>query len=274
MKINKIINILVTTIFVLVGLSACQKIVDINLNSVSPILVVEGNVSNQSGIYTVKLSRTVNFSDPNTFPPEKGAIVSITDNSGVTQTLTEADSGKYNTSLFQAIPGKTYTLSVNAKGKAYTSVSSVPIPVPIDSLQLKSTKRVGFFGGGSNYELSIAIHFTDPVGIANYYMIRRIVNRVLIDRYSITSDKLKDGQPFEIDLRSNKDMPLVAGDTVTILLQCIDKGVFEYYRTLSQTSRGGGISSTTPANPTSNLNNGALGYFNAYSVSTKTIIIH
>jgi hypothetical protein len=61
---------------------------------------------------------------------------------------------------------------------------------------------------------------------------------------------------------------LKKGDTVTVWLETIDKGVFDYFRTAgSESGRN-----ASPANPVSNISNGALGYFNASSVRKGSII--
>jgi len=65
------------------------------------------------------------------------------------------------------------------------------------------------------------------------------------------------------------DNKLEAGDEVTIWLESVDKYVYEYFRTESSE----GWQSASPANPTSNISNGALGYFNACSVRTISIIV-
>jgi hypothetical protein len=49
----------------------------------------------------------------------------------------------------------------------------------------------------------------------------------------------------------------------------VDQGVYTYFYTLNQNT---GRNSGAPANPVSNITNGALGYFNAYSVTTKKFI--
>jgi|WetSurMetagenome_2_1015567.scaffolds.fasta_scaffold37702_4 hypothetical protein len=51
-------------------------------------------------------------------------------------------------------------------------------------------------------------------------------------------------------------------------LECMDKFVYEYFRTAA--SECG--QSALPANPTSNISNGTLGYFTACSVRTISII--
>ena len=62
-------------------------------------------------------------------------------------------------------------------------------------------------------------------------------------------------------------------DTVVVELYTLDAQTFEYYNTLFQISGGSEMMSfTTPANPNTNISNGALGYFGAYTISRDTII--
>ena len=58
---------------------SCTKVINVNLNNANPNIVIEGNLNDGPGPYQVKLTQTVNFSDPNFFPPVTGAIVQITD---------------------------------------------------------------------------------------------------------------------------------------------------------------------------------------------------
>jgi hypothetical protein len=48
-------------------------------------------------------------------------------------------------------------------------------------------------------------------------------------------------------------------------LQSIDKGVYDYFRTAGND----GNQSASPSNPISNIDNEALGYFNACAVTKK-----
>jgi len=54
-------------IFSIVLLTSCQKVIDVNLNDSDPHYIIEGNVTDQAGPYTVRISRSINFSDLNTF---------------------------------------------------------------------------------------------------------------------------------------------------------------------------------------------------------------
>ena len=99
-------------------LASCQKVINIDLNSVSPTIVIVGNLNDQPGPYTVTLNQTVNFSQPNTFPTVDGAFVTIADNAGTIDTLFETTTlGTYHTKKIMGVPGRTYTLSVTSNGK-------------------------------------------------------------------------------------------------------------------------------------------------------------
>ena len=54
-------------------------------------------------------------------------------------------------------------------------------------------------------------------------------------------------------------------------MQNIDPVVYKYWFSLSQNATGE-TQSASPANPVSNIKGGALGYFSAHTISTKSII--
>src|ERR1035437_694632 len=110
--------------FLLFTFFSCQKVININLNSASPQIVVQGNISNQAEAYSVQLAQTVNFSDPNSFPPVSGAKVLLNDNAGNSDTLKENPAGIYTGSKLSGTPNRSYMLLINANGKNYTSVST------------------------------------------------------------------------------------------------------------------------------------------------------
>ena len=257
---------------VIATLSSCQKVINVDLNSAAPEIIIEGGVSNQVGSYSINLSKTVNFSDSNVFPPVTGASVTINDNAGNSEILSETSSGVYTTSTLQGTVGRTYTISVTANGKNYQAVSTMAAPVAIDTLVQQNT--TGFGGGtGNNINKSVHVVFTDALGVVNYYRLVEIVNGVRLNTISITSDDLRDGQIMEQRLRGGSGIKLQTGDLVTVQLESIDKNVYNYFRTFNEASGDASFSSSSPANPISNLSNGALGYFSAYSVTAKSIII-
>ena len=256
----------------LAGLLSCQKIIDVNLNSVSPKLIIDASISDQPGPYTVTLSQTVDYIQDNTFPPVTGAQVIISDDAGNIETLKEVNAGTYQTSTLQGTTGRTYTLSVNTNSNAYSAVSTMPLPVAIDTIVI--TTIINKKLKSKNNKLSIS--FLDPKGITNYY---RILEKVTNSQYSneklilptlgsVTTDRLTDGTERTFTPGGNQPQ-LESGEIVVVSLQCIDQNVYNYLSTAQQN----GSTSTTLSNPVSNITNGALGYFSAYSVRSKTIEI-
>jgi hypothetical protein len=58
-------------------------------------------------------------------------------------------------------------------------------------------------------------------------------------------------------------------------MNCVDKAVYDYLDELLQVStNASGFASPSPANPTSNITGGALGYFSANTVNAKSVEIH
>jgi hypothetical protein len=257
---------------VMMGIScfcSCMEVIQVDLNSASPKLIIDASVSDQRGPYTVVLSQTLAFNLNNTFPPVTGAVVVISDNAGNTDTLTENHPGNYQTSRLQGIPGRTYTLTVKSNNIDYMAISTMPFPVQIDTVFSKNRFATKY------KELSVS--FNDPKGIDNYYrLLERITHylpapdRILLPTLgTVSTDRLLDGKKITVSPGFNQP-EMITGDSVLVSLECIDKNVYTYFRTASQT----GNQSTTVSNPVSNITNGALGYFSAYTVRNYKILVN
>ena len=105
---------IVITVILIAFLYSCKKTVVLNLNTAPAQIVIQGEVTDSAGPYTISINQTVGFYADNTFPAVSGAIVKISDNNGVTDSLTETTPGVYATHILQGVPGNTYTLSVTA----------------------------------------------------------------------------------------------------------------------------------------------------------------
>ena len=254
---------LAIALLLICSFSSCEKVIDLKLDTSSPSIVIQGNVFDLDGPYKVHISKTVAFTEPNIFPPVTNAKVTISDNLGNSETLTESRPGTYISSALKGKSGVTYTLTVEAEGKTYTAVSTMPEPVSIDRIYIRKSE----VGNGRE----VAFDFHDPAGIDNYYRVIEYINDSLKTGIYVGNDKLYPGKIITFALGSSsikKDSVLQSGDRVRIQFECIDKGVYEYFRT----TRGNSDQSTSPTNPTSNISNGALGYFSASTVRQDSII--
>jgi hypothetical protein len=245
---------------VLMLFTACEKVLDIDLKDAEPRIVIEGNVTDQPGPYQVKLTKSVSFSDPNVFPTVTGAQVTISDNAGNVETLTETEAGTYKTTNLQGVPGRNYFLKVVAEGQEYNAVSSMPAAIQIQQITIEKFEF-------NTDEVVPKIKFQDPAGVKNFYRAIYIVNGIASDNLFFLDDQFQDGSLIEGTL-FDPDMRLKSGDVVTVILQCIDENNLNYLR---EEDLIGSSQSASPANPTSNISNNALGYFSAHTLSTATI---
>jgi hypothetical protein len=170
------------------------------------------------------------------------------------------------------MPGYTYTLTVLAQNTNYTAVSTMPQPVPLDSVTLQST---GGFGPGGKNQITAVVNFQDPAGIKNYYQFIEYINGVQFTKdIFVFDDRLSDGKYISTGLYMDSTY-LNKGDQLEVQMNCIDESVYNYFYQLAQSTSGGAFNtSASPANPTSNINNGAFGYFSAHTTQSRTVTIY
>ncbi len=253
---------------------SCQKVISIDLNNANPQMVTEAIVTDQPGPYTVSLSKSGDYFTPSLyFPPVTHAFVTIADNMGVTDTLKETLPGAYHTSVLHGGQGRTYYLRVVAEGKEYDAISTMPPRVPIDTLVALRTRQSD---GDQVYNLYVI--FKDPPEPGNYYRMNLRVSVPIspdsIDgrRYHLYNDKLTNGNEAAVKIRMRNHFQ--PGDTVWVDLLSIDKASYDYFNTLNNIlTSDRSPTSLAPANPNTNLTNGALGYFAAYSMDSKMIVL-
>jgi hypothetical protein len=249
----------------------CQKVINVDLANETPQLVIQGLITDSIGPYKVYLNKSGSYFNQPKLPAVSHAVVVITDNTGTIDTLKERIPGIYYTSKIRGIPGRTYTLVVVSENKRYTAVSTMHNHVVIDSLKLEKNQSQGFgFGGGGRNGDRVEIHciFNDPLE-KNFYRIKITTNDTINTMsYRLYDDQYTNGEHTDLQVARAK-----VGDVSFVELISLDNTTYEYYRTLRDILRSNPIFGSTPANPNTNLTNGALGYFGAYAVSTKRIVI-
>ncbi len=246
--------------------SSCTKVIDLNLEQQAGTIVIEGEINDKPGPYFVKINKSVTFDQSSIFPPVANAQVVISDNTGQRDTLTYTSNGIYKSNTLQGINGNSYTLEINAEGKQFKAMSTMPKKITLDTLveNLIQTPQ-------GDRKIIVPIYF-DGMELGNNYRKLLTINGKLDKNISVDNDNINNGKPNQRPIFS-PTAELKTGDTVSVELQCIDKNVFDYYFTLSNIAGQGPGGGTTPSNPPNNISNNALGIFSANSSSTKTIII-
>lgn len=249
-------------IIITLNLVSCEKVIELKFDNTDPKIVIQGNVYNRPGPYKVIISRSVDFDEPNNFPAVTGATVIIKDDAGNTETLTETESGTYVTSTMVGTPGRTYNLIVTTDGITYLATSKMPQEVNIEAMFLDKD----FFGN----ENIIAVKFMDPTPVKNYYNLILFINNNRQNLFYTINDEPYEGKAIECFLMpEDMQYEFQTDDEVKVWLESIDKGVYDYFMTAEYQSS----SSESPSNPVSNINNGALGYFNACAVHQSSFVV-
>ncbi|WP_162426614.1 DUF4249 domain-containing protein [Pontibacter pudoricolor] len=247
--------------------TSCEEVIDYELRNADTKLVVEGLVTNQAGPYTVRLSNTRGYLEEGRTPGVNGAIVTISDNHGNTETLEATGDGLYQTKTLQGTPGYTYYLQVVVDGKTYTARSYMPTVSTIDSLTFEYHKKTHMEDEGY-YPI---IHFADPAGKGNNYRWNVYVNGVLDpDELAVLNDELYDGSYGH----ANMGFIIQKGDHLRVELLSIDKPAYNFwYALVNQQNSTGGPFESTPANAPTNISGGAIGYFGASAVSVMEAVV-
>ena len=247
-------------------LCACQKTVTLPLKTAPSQVVIQGEVTDQPGPYTVAINQSVGFYADNTFPAVSGASVKISDGT-ITDSLTETSPGIYTTHTLQGRSGSTYTLTVGIGDSTYTASSTMPAPVTLDSVTFDNSSRF------KKNQITPQANYQDPPNVKNYYQFIMYINGVQFtkDIYAF-DDRLSDGKYIVQDLRMDSTY-ITFGDNVRVDMYCVDVNVYNYFNQLSQSNGTGAFNTAAaPGNPTSNISNGAYGVFSAHTVSSNAAI--
>jgi hypothetical protein len=124
-------------------LPACEKVIEVDLNSASQKFVIEAVVTDGPAPQQVRVTQTKNFDENNDFSGVSTAEVTIADDTGNSTLLSYSGGGLYETTELAGVPGRTYYLTVNANGETFTATSTMPAPVAIDSLYVEEFTTFG-----------------------------------------------------------------------------------------------------------------------------------
>lgn len=246
-------------------LTACEKVIDIDVNDDTGKLVIEGQINNTQQQQAFKLSRNVSFTSGNSYPAVTGATIIVRDDNKNEYLFRESTAGTYIANDFIGIPGRTYTTEVRVADQKYVAQSQMPQAVLLDSVTTEIPSI------GDKDKRNIKIHYKDPADQENQYRFIIYVNNKQTQDILTIDDKFNNGKEVSLTIYlDDKDLKIHPGDNIRVEMQCIDKAMYTYWSSLMQQSGGGGI---TPSNPPTNISPTVLGYFSAFTTSTKNTVV-
>lgn len=236
----------------------------------TPLLVVEGMITNERLQHKIKLIRPV--TELNAVPePVSGALVVIREPES-SRILQEnpAGSGIYLTDSMRAVIGKIYTLEISISETVYTAQTSMVPVTPLDSLEYSKANN-----SGDDYILNF--FDSDEPSMTEYYLdwskVPGFTNndscRARIIYYSLNTVDV--GEMFKPE---KEQVVFPAGTVVYRRKYSMNEAHAAFIRTLlSETEWRGGLFDVQPGNVQTNLSGGAVGYFAASTVVADSTVI-
>jgi len=273
-NINRLIISSICLILI-IAISGCEDVIEVDLNDAGPRLVIEAYIlDNQpTSIGMVLITESTDFYQPNDFIRIPGAQVTISNEFGDTDTLPEMEPGIYTIPLVNTDSDSliTYTARVIVDGKTYSASASKPLPLAIDSVTAEYQEGGGF-GSFEDEGYRLHVYFTDNPNYDDYGRIKLLRNDTLITDYYLYDGEFSDGNPINYEYFFEI---FQVGDTVDISLYAMDETVYDYFFTLVNVDATGESSGqdAVPANPNTNWDNEALGYFGVYQTSRVLYVI-
>lgn len=270
------------SIAIILFVSSCTERIDIELDETYTRLVVNGTITTDTTSHFVILSTTTSYYYNEAPPAVSGASLEITDLAGNMITLNEISPGKYATpGDFYALPGQTYTLRIELLEeinghRVYTASSTVNPINPIDSIALQYEPS-----WGENGFIIVNCYYQDPP-TKDFYMFNIFKNEDMltdtITRRFVSDDLFFNGNYTNgigvgyLDQSYDRET-LIPGDTITFQGCNISEEYYTFIWTLQQEAGfSAPLFSGPPANVKSNVSNGAVGFFAAYSVSYSSTV--
>lgn len=277
--------------------SSCEDVINPQLESAEPVLVIDAWINNLPDSQKVILTRSQPYFQ-NILPPAvSGATVTITDQNGTVFSFLEDKPGEYvwvpsGNDVFGAL-GLNYTLSVQTNGETFVAESRMGRVPVVDSITFFVQEGNQFIDDLYQAEFWAK----DPVETGDAYWIKFYKNGIQQNKPSEIITAYDAGftkggnfsgvefippirraiNPFDTDEDDQLLSPYQIGDSVSVQIHAVTEAAFNFLNQVAiQTDRPGGFSelfSTPLANVSTNIRNTntngskVVGFFNVGAVS-------
>jgi hypothetical protein len=248
-------------------LLSCEKVIDIPLNPAEQNIVIEAVLKDAPGANYVLISKTGSVYEGQEYDQIDDAEVIVAGSDGSSVVFDHITEGLYQNASFQTLPELTYSLTVNIGEATYTSSCVTRRKPEMDSLSYFMLTSP--FADPADSLHLVSFHMLDPVDEDNYYLMKIFRNGIVNSGYYLGDDEFINGQNFDAPFFGSEAKP---GDTVMVEMIMMDASNYRYFTGLSSTIDSGPFSAA-PANPPTNIEGGALGFFGAYSTDSLTVMI-
>lgn len=267
----------IALLFVLtISLTACEKVIDVQLDTAPEKLVIDASIQWEKGtagnVQIIKLSKTAPFNSQ-LIPTVKDATVTVTSQSGLTfQFVNQPNTGNYICENFIPEIDEVYTLTVVVDGQIYSATETLRSVPVIDRVEQNLA------GGFTGEDIELKTFYTDPAPSVDFYLFRYKADYAAIPFFEVTDDRFNQGnQIFDYFTDEN----LEVGQDIDISMMGISERYYNYMNILLSISgsNGGSPFQSPPATVrgnivnTTNPENFPLGFFNLGEKTSLTYTI-
>lgn len=258
--------------FTAFSFSGCEDVVDVDLNTAPPKLVIEAAINWSKGTtgrqQVIKLTTTTGYFDQ-LIPIVSGAAIFIKNTKNERFNFNEYNkTGRYICNNFKPVINETYTLTVVSGGNTYTATETLKSVAPITRVEQKND------GGFTGKDIEIRAYYTDPANEENYYLYKYLYSSKVTSTYYASEDKFYQGNEI---YSSTEDDDLKTGDEIEVTHYGISKQYYNYMNILVSIagSNVGGPFQSPPATVKGNIinttvkSNYPLGYFSLSETDSK-----
>ena len=275
----------ISFLFMILSLSSwsCTEKINIELDNTYTRLVVWGELTTDTTVHTVRLTRTADYFFNQPTLGVSDAQVTINDGEN-TITLTENAQikGTYETPPdYFGVPGKIYTLDISGVDvdgdgipENHSASSKLRSVNPVDSIHLEIIEIM---------EALVVNVFAWDSPEKDWYLFKVYLNNVLVsdtltEWFAQTDDLFNgnytNGITSQILYSDYENERPEVGDTVTFEINGITEEFYNFVIGMQQEIMfSAPLFSGPPANVTTNLTNDALGFFAVYSAERASTIV-
>ncbi|MBX2845856.1 MAG: DUF4249 domain-containing protein [Saprospiraceae bacterium] len=275
-------NYILYSCFIAFTFLACEDVIDVDVDSITPRLVVEGGIEwekNTTGnVQRIRLSQSTDFFDESSPAVTDAQVVMNQLNSTNSYAFLHVDNGWYEITDFEPVIGATYELLIDYDNQSFRAVETM-ISVP-EVARIEQTTALAFDGGD---EVSIDFYANDPAGQANFYLANYLVNDDPTPFIFVADDDFLDGNELPFFYRQSfvdDEEELLPNDVVNIEFLGISEDFYNYMFVFTEQVFGGfGPFSTTPVEIRGNVVNqtrpdeNAFGFFYLSERVTFDVIV-
>ena len=265
-------NTILLALFALV-LFSCEKTIELDLEQTQEATIIEGLITDQAGKQYIRISRSTGFYDNGQNPAVSGATVTVEDNEGNSYAFVEQAPGYYVPEIpFAGKVGSIYSMTAKVGENLYTASETMHYVPPFDSLSIRldPAEQADPEDEGRFYE--VLVYIKEPQATVDYYLAKFYRNDTIQNwdgEWAFAYDDLLLTEDID-----NLPAPFyyAKDDLAKVEMYAVTHECYKYYLDLNENiNSDGGMFSGQPANLRTNIEGGAIGYFQVSGLADAEI---